>query len=74
VSVYSDPHGDLVGTLTEFSNPDGACVDNVGNIYITDEIAHEITEYTHGGSQSRTATKVITQGVSSPAAAAISLE
>ena len=52
VSVYSYPHGDLVGTLTAFSNPDGACVDNVGNTYITDEIARDITEYTHGGTQS----------------------
>jgi hypothetical protein len=52
VSVYSYPHGDLMGTLTEFSNPDGVCVDNVRNIYITDEIARDITEYAHGGSQS----------------------
>jgi hypothetical protein len=51
VSVYSYPHGELVGTLTDFSNPDGACADNAGNIYIADLNARDITEYAHGGSQ-----------------------
>jgi hypothetical protein len=49
VSVYSYPHGHLVGTLTGLDNPDGSCVDRLGDVFITDVNAGDIVEYTHGG-------------------------
>lgn len=54
VSVYSYPRANLVGTLTDFVNPAGACADNMGDIFITDTNARDIVEYAHGGSQSIT--------------------
>jgi hypothetical protein len=49
VYVYSYPKGQLVGTLTGFSNPAGACSDKSGNVFITDTPATEIFKYAHGG-------------------------
>jgi len=49
VYVYSYPKGQLVGTLTGFSNPAGVCSDKSGNVFITDTPATEIFEYAHGG-------------------------
>ncbi len=51
VSVFSYPKGTLVGQLTAFSDPDGACVDNVGNVFLSDDNYRQIFEYAHGGSQ-----------------------
>ena len=49
VNVYSYPGGTLVGTLTGFNGPQGACVDGAQNIWITNEYAADIVEYAHGG-------------------------
>jgi hypothetical protein len=47
VTVYSYPQGKLVGTLTNFAQPSGACVDKAGDVYITDK-SSQIFEYAHG--------------------------
>ncbi len=52
VSVFAYPKGTLVGTLTAFSNPNGACVDKAGNVFLPDSNDREIFEYAHGGSES----------------------
>jgi hypothetical protein len=49
VDVYSYPKGKLEGTLTGFAWPAGLCVDEAGNVYITDLQASQIFEYSHGG-------------------------
>lgn len=47
VTVYSYPKGRLVGTLKGFYVPEGECVDNMGNVFITNE--DTVVEYKHGG-------------------------
>jgi hypothetical protein len=49
VYVYSYPKGELKGTLTGFSGPEGECVDEKGHIFITNYSASNILEYAHGG-------------------------
>ena len=49
VSVYSYPEGKLEGVLTGFDNPEGECVDQTGNVWITNLYASQILEYAHGG-------------------------
>jgi hypothetical protein len=53
VDIYTYQHGHkLVGELTGFFNPEGLCVDNTGNVYVTNDTSegvHQITEYAHGG-------------------------
>jgi hypothetical protein len=51
VSVFSYPKGTLVGTLQAFSDPNGACVDKAGNVFLTDVNDREIFEYAHGGTR-----------------------
>jgi FlaG/FlaF family flagellin (archaellin) len=51
VTVYSYPQGKLVGTLTGFEKPFGACSDKKGNVYITDYSSTKITEYAHGATK-----------------------
>jgi len=51
VTVYSYPQGKLVGTLSNFDNPYGECVDAKGNVYITDSKFGRIYEYAHGGTK-----------------------
>ncbi|MGB8908317.1 MAG: hypothetical protein WCC84_06180 [Candidatus Cybelea sp.] len=52
VFIYTYKHGHkLVGELTGFFNPEGLCVDNTGNVYVTNDTSdgvHQITEYAHG--------------------------
>ncbi|HMF28084.1 MAG TPA: hypothetical protein VKE42_04890 [Candidatus Cybelea sp.] len=53
VNVYSgflSKHPTLEGQLTGFEYPYGACVDAMGNVYVTDEYAVDVVEYAHGGS------------------------
>lgn len=49
VNVYSYPDGSLVGQLTGFNEPQGECVDSMGNILITNTLDSDILEYAHGG-------------------------
>jgi len=49
VYAYSYKTKVLVGTLTGFNNPDGLCVDNAGDVFITEYDAADIIEYAHGG-------------------------
>ena len=54
VNVYTYPEGQLVGTLTGFIYPRGACVDSAGDVFIvsaqnTASSASVISEYAHGG-------------------------
>jgi hypothetical protein len=60
VDIYTYGKGyKLVGQLTGFFNPEGLCVDKVGNVYVTNDTSdgvYQITEYAHG---STTATRTI---------------
>jgi hypothetical protein len=49
VYVYSYPKGELQGTLTGFSGPEGECVDKKGDIFIANFGASNTLEYAHGG-------------------------
>lgn len=49
VYVYSYPGYKKRGMLTGFDIPVGECVDETGNVFITDEGASLIFEYAHGG-------------------------
>lgn len=51
VYVLSYPKGNLVGTLTGFSEPGGLCVDKAGDVYVADYGASQIDEYAHGGTK-----------------------
>jgi hypothetical protein len=41
--------GGLVQTLPRLNQPQGECVDNAGNVYITNKGARNVLEYAHGG-------------------------
>ncbi|MGC1382078.1 MAG: hypothetical protein WA814_13775 [Candidatus Baltobacteraceae bacterium] len=47
VLVYRD--NKLVGTLTGFEGPDGACNDAAGDVWITNNLGESAVEYAHGG-------------------------
>jgi hypothetical protein len=49
--VYDYPSGKLVGRLTGFHDPRGMCVDQKGNVYITNYRYGLLTEYAHGGTE-----------------------
>jgi hypothetical protein len=49
VNVYRYWQYKLIGVLTDFGYPQGECVDNVGDVFITDYEAQDIVEYAHGG-------------------------
>jgi hypothetical protein len=53
VDIYTYGRGNkLVGMLTGFFNPEGLCVDNVGNVWVVNDTSggvHQITEYAHAG-------------------------
>ena len=49
VYVYTYPAGNLVGTLTGFSEPQGECTDRKGNVWIADTQKSHVVEYAHGG-------------------------
>jgi hypothetical protein len=49
VDVYSYARRKLVGQLTGFSDPDGICVDQSGDVFVPDSVADVIVEYAHGG-------------------------
>jgi hypothetical protein len=51
VSVYRYWQRTLVGVLTDFTRPWGACSDQSGDVYITDFTAAKIYEYAHGGTK-----------------------
>lgn len=48
VNVYRYWQRNLIGVLTDFKQPMGQCVDNSGDIYITDYAAGRVVEYSHG--------------------------
>jgi hypothetical protein len=51
VYVYSYPSDKLAGTLTDFRDPGGECVDKNGNVFITNTGDDDILEYAHGGTK-----------------------
>jgi hypothetical protein len=51
VTVYSYPHGRLVGKLKGFYVTGGECVDASQNVWITDLGHGRMVEYAHGGSK-----------------------
>jgi hypothetical protein len=51
VTVYTYWQKTLVRVLTGFTQPEGECVDNAGDVFITDYGAKEIVEYAHDGTK-----------------------
>jgi hypothetical protein len=51
VYVVSYPKGKLVGTITGLETPQGACVDNSGNVWIANYSINALIEYAHGGTE-----------------------
>ena len=52
VSIYLYPRGELVGTLTGLTSPNGICNDKKGDVWIVNNVANgDIVEYAHGGTQ-----------------------
>lgn len=51
ITVYSYPHGKLVGTLSDFYKPFGDCADSKGDVYITDSSFGATYVYAHGGTK-----------------------
>ena len=49
VNVYRYWQHTLAGVLTDFTQPEGECVDASGNVYIADYGAKKVYEYAHGG-------------------------
>lgn len=68
VNVYRYWQHDLVGELTDFTQPEGECADAKGDVYITDYSTGDIDEYAHGGT---TALRVIDESGYNPYACAI---
>lgn len=48
VTVYTYPEGQLVGKLTGFAQPYGECIDNSGDVFITNFNGSDIFEYRRG--------------------------
>jgi hypothetical protein len=51
VYAYSYPQGTLEGTLTGFRSPAGLCVDQAGDIWVSEQASGHIKEYAHGGTK-----------------------
>ncbi len=51
VNVYRYWQHKLVGVLTNFTQPAGACADKAGNVYIVDYLGKTVSEYAHGGTK-----------------------
>ncbi|MGC1381730.1 MAG: hypothetical protein WA814_11990 [Candidatus Baltobacteraceae bacterium] len=49
VNVYRYWQRDLVGILTDATEPRGECVDASGDVYVADYRGEKIVEYAHGG-------------------------
>jgi hypothetical protein len=49
VTVYTYWQKTLVNTLTDFTKPEGECVDDRGDVFITDAGAQRVVEYAHAG-------------------------
>jgi DNA-binding beta-propeller fold protein YncE len=49
VYVISYPQGKLVGTISGLDEPQGDCVDALGDVWITNESSNSLLEYAHGG-------------------------
>ncbi|MFZ0363731.1 MAG: hypothetical protein WAL67_05950 [Candidatus Cybelea sp.] len=50
ISIFSLPNFKLKGTLTGFSQPQGMCSDNKGNVYVANTEAFDVVEITRAGS------------------------
>lgn len=49
VHVFSYPKGTHVGDLAGFAEPQGLCTDRAGDIFVTDNVAQDVVEFSHGG-------------------------
>jgi sugar lactone lactonase YvrE len=54
VWIFSYPKGKLKGMLYGFGYPHGACVDKLGDIFITDAEYQVVFEYPHGSAKPNT--------------------
>jgi hypothetical protein len=59
VTVYAYPQGELVGKLGGFYRAVGECVDQQGDVFITNQGTNQIFEYAHG---SKTRKRALTGG------------
>ena len=48
VSIYTYPQGKAVGQLTGFHSTVGVCVDNTGDVFVTNQAPTRVYEYAHG--------------------------
>jgi hypothetical protein len=51
VAVFTYPGGLFKGKLSGFGSPAGLCVDESGDLFVTDQIYNAIYEYPHGSAQ-----------------------
>lgn len=51
VTVYTYPQGKHMGTLTGFGSAVGECVDNRGDVFVTNQLPARIYEFAHGGTK-----------------------
>jgi hypothetical protein len=51
VSVFTYPQGKLVGTLKNFFDSVGDCVDAKGDVFVTNDKPQGVYEYAHGGTK-----------------------
>src|ERR1700729_4196849 len=49
VYVFSYPQGKKVGTLANFDDPTGKCVDKAGDVWIVNDGTAQVFEFSHGG-------------------------
>jgi hypothetical protein len=70
VTVYRYWQQRFYMTLTGFATPKGECVDQAGDVFITDSTLHEVFEYAHGGT---TPIKTISDAGFQPYACAVDL-
>jgi hypothetical protein len=69
VNVYTYWQHNLVGVLTNFTQPLGECTDQASNVYIVDYQKAKISEYAHGGTKPL---KVLDDSPNSPTDCAVS--
>jgi len=48
VSVLTYPDGIPIGAIGGFAEPEGECVDGVGDVFIADRLHHQVQEFAHG--------------------------
>jgi hypothetical protein len=71
VNVYRYWKHNLIGTLTNFQEPLGECVDAAGDVYIADYRANDVVEYAHGAKKPL---RTLSDSIDQPYACAVNLK